>query len=338
MKYTIILLLSILLITSCSNDPKKEEVSYSAVLPSNSKGLSVVNESKDTMILTLKDSTITVTSSYTYSYTTKRVDTVWKRFVQPGTPGPVDTVVQPPVPVGIRNNIILEANFEGSNPFSGLLDEKQYCCSYSITQGAIAHEGSGSFRAEVRKSDPSTSSGYRAELTKKSLSMTGDMWFGMSVYFQTPVTASGNWAGGYGGHFIQWHPSNSSGSASLAAWGSDGVWDICINPSGSGSVTHQNKVYTGGGALWKIKANKWYDVVWHINWTTGLVDVWIDGTLYAHYTGLNFNPTTYWKLGPNRWSMTNDWVIYYDNVRVARSSSTYTVQFKDVAPEGAVIP
>ncbi len=336
MKNILSLLLFSLLIASCTNNQNKEsQISYAATLPKNSAGISVVNENKDTIVLTLKDSTVTAIGTYTYQYVTKKVDTVWKRYVQPGTPGPVDTV-KPPVPAS-RNNIIFDANFEGSNPFSGLLDEKQYCCSYSITQGAIAHEGSGSFRAEVRRNDPSVSSGYRAELTKKSLEMTGDMWFGMSVYFQTPVNAAGNWPGGYGGHFIQWHPSNSSGSASLAAWGSDGVWDICINPSGSGSVTHQSRVYTGGGALWKIQANKWYDVVWHINWSTGLVDVWIDGTLYAHYTGLNFNPI-YWKLGPNRWNMSNDWVIYYDNVRVARSSSTYTVQFKDVAPEGAVIP
>ncbi|MBL7743379.1 MAG: heparin lyase I family protein [Chitinophagaceae bacterium] len=222
--------------------------------------------------------------------------------------------------------ILLQSSFEGSNPFSGFTNN-QSCCSYSVT-ASTAHprDGSQSFRAEVRANDPAVSSGYRAELTTPNISDQGDMWYGWSMYFETPVGSNGNWTGGYGGHVVQWHPNNSSGSASLALWGSDGVWDVCINPSGSGSVTHQSQVY-GGGSLRPIVGNTWHDVVFHVNWSTGLVEFWLNGTMYARYTGLTFNPSAYFKFGMNRWSMTNDWVVYYDNLKIGRN-----VTYNDVAP------
>jgi hypothetical protein len=271
-----------------------------------------VPPSKDTTIV--KFTTVTTTTANTStSYTTSTSPTV-----------PGDTIIVPPQ-TGTRPAWIKEYNFEGSNPFAGLTNN-QSCCTYSVTQSkTISHEGAGSFRAEVRSSDPSVSSGYRAELTGTP-NDAGDMWYGWSMYFETP-TSNGNWTGGYGGHVVQWHPNNGTGSASLAIWGSDGVWDICTNPSGSGSVVHQS------GTLKKITANVWHDVVFHVKWGSGgMVECWIDGVLYFTKTGLNWSPTTYFKFGMNRWSMTNNWVIYYDNLRIGTNTSAQPVTYKDVAP------
>ena len=230
--------------------------------------------------------------------------------------------------------ILFQSSFEGSNPFQGWTNN-QSCCSYSVTAStAQAHDGNQSFRSEVRVGDPAVSSGWRAELTNPGgVSDQGDMWYGFSVYFETPQSG-GNWTGSYGGHFIQWHPNNSSGSASLSLWGADGVWDVCVNPSGSGSVQHQS------GTLKKITANVWHDVVFHVVWgSSGMVEVWIDGALYFTKSGLNWNPSTYLKFGMNRWgncsggAPCDTWVIYYDNVKIGRN-----VTYNDVAPASANPP
>jgi ribosomal protein L14 len=235
--------------------------------------------------------------------------------------------------------LLLQSSFEGSNPFAGFTNN-QSCCSYSVTAStAHAHDGTQSYKSEVRVGDPAVSSGWRAELTTPNIQDQGDMWYGFSVYFETP-TSGQYWTGSYGGHFIQWHPNNGSGSAELSLWGSDGVWDVCVNPSGSGSVTHQNTT-ASGGQLQKITANVWHDVVFHVNWATsgGMVEVWIDGTLYFTKSNLNWLAGTYLKFGMNRWgdcsggAPCDTWTIYYDNIKIGRS-----VNYAAVAPTTSTTP
>ena len=227
--------------------------------------------------------------------------------------------------------ILLNSSFEGTSPFTGFVNN-QSCCSYSVT-ASTNHPRSGtqSFRSEVRVGDPSVSSGWRAELTTASITDQGNMWYGFSVYFETPVS-NGNWTGSYGGHFIQWHPDNGSGSAELAIYGSDGVWDVTVNPSGGPGGTHQS-VTASGGQLKKITANVWHDVVFHVQWGTGgMVEVWIDGELYFTKSNLNWAANAYLKFGMNRWgncsgAPCDTWVIYYDNLKIGRD-----VTYADVAP------
>ncbi len=225
--------------------------------------------------------------------------------------------------VSVSAQLLFQTSFEGSNPFAGL-SSTQACCSYSVAANStVVHDGAKSFRAEVRRNDPAVSSGYRAEVTIPSVSDQGDMWYGYSTYFE-------NFPGGGGGHALQWHPSSSTGSATLSLWVNDGKFDVCINPTGSGSVTHQS------GPLKTIVSNRWYDLVWHVKWSggsDGIIDVWIDGELYFSYRGPTATTGRYFKLGMNRWSMTNDWVIYYDNLKVGRD-----VDYNTVAPPTSAVP
>lgn len=231
------------------------------------------------------------------------------------------------------SQILLQTSFEGSNPWAGV-SNSQACCSYSVTAStAQAHDGNQSFRAEVRASDPAVSSGYRAELTTPSITDQGDMWYGWSMYFEKNGT--GNWNPGCCGHMVQWHPENGNGSASLSLWyttqGGSCVWDVATNPSGGQGVTHQTTRYDGG-PLTPIVANVWHDVVFHCNWTTGLIEFYLNGQLYYRKTGLNYagGPGQYFKLGMNRWTMNNTWIIYYDNLKIGRN-----VTYNDVAPATA---
>jgi hypothetical protein len=228
----------------------------------------------------------------------------------------------------VRQNLIFEADFEGDTPFADFANN-QHCCAHSVTQSAAqARTGEHSFRAEVRANDPPVSSGWRAEILPNGVNDTGDKWYGFSVYFETPQ-AGGNWLGSYGGHFVQWHPDNGSGSASLSLWGSDGVWDVATNPEGDSSAQHN-------GTDLPITANAWHDVVFHVDWDGGVVQFWLDGDLYVDLTNVDYGsgPGQYMKFGMNRWgngpggAPQDTWVIYYDDLRIGNGDATY----KDVAP------
>lgn len=222
-----------------------------------------------------------------------------------------------------RSNLLFNLDFEGSNPFDENKVYKQGCCSYSITQSnSLAREGNSSFRAEVRGSDRSTSSGYRAELTTGGYNTSGtEVWVGYSSYFQDWNAFSG------GEHVVQWHPNSSSGSAELSLQTAANKFDVVRSINGTN--------YRQQSGLKTIVSNKWYDFVWHIKWSTGssgLIELWIDGEKYYTFTGRTMSSTVpYFKLGINRWNMgSSSRVLYYDNLRIGNASATYA----DVAPEG----
>jgi len=227
----------------------------------------------------------------------------------------------------VRQHLLLEAGFEERDPFVSFAND-QHCCDHSVTQSTDqARTGSYSFRAEVRADDPAVSAGWRAELVPENVSDTGLRWYGFGIYFETPQT-SGDWTGSYGGHFVQWHPDNSGGSASLSLWGSDGIWDVATNPEGDGSADHH-------GSL-PITANTWHDVVFRVDWELGEVTFWLDGDVYVDLTDVDYasGPGQYMKFGMNRWGNGPDgapedtWIIYYDDLRIGDDQA----QFEDVAP------
>ncbi len=225
----------------------------------------------------------------------------------------------------VRDHLLLEAGFEGDDPFAAF--HTQACCERSIQQSdAHARSGTHSFRAEVRASDPSVSSGYRAELLPRGVTDEGERWYGFSVLFEVP-DEDGVWDT-YNGHLVQWHPDNATGSASLSLWASGGVWDVATNPRGERGETHHEVPEAG-----PITTGVWHDVVFHVDWEASLVEVWVDGERIARlederYTG------QYFKLGMNRWGSgpggapDDTWVIYYDDLRIGDELATYD----DVAP------
>lgn len=228
----------------------------------------------------------------------------------------------------VRQHLLLEADFEGADPF-GAFANNQHCCAYSVTQsGAHARSGQSSFRAEVRNGDPAVSSGYRAEIEPNGVSDTGEKWYGFSLFFESPLAGS-TWTG-ESGHFVQWHPDNSSGSASLGLWSYGEGWLVGLNPEGDSSAQ-----FVGPGPA--ISAGVWHDVVIHADWGGSLIQVWIDGSQVVDRNDVDWasGPGQYLKLGINRWGggpngapTSDDWVIYYDDFRIGDGQAT----FADVAP------
>jgi ribosomal protein L14 len=242
--------------------------------------------------------------------------------------------------------LLFQSSFEGTNWQAGFQTPGQYCqtCAYTATQatppnGPHPNGGPNSFRAEVRSNTPAVSSGWRSELVPNySGGDAGDMWYGFSVYFDAPVSG-GYWTGSYGGHFIQWHPDNSSGSLVFGLWGSNGEWDLTVNQQGDATADHYFKGGTtpNGGTHVKIVAGVWHDVVLHVNWSTGVTQFWLNGVLQNDLViPWSSGPGRYLKFGMNRWgncsggAPCDTWVIYYDNLKIGRG-----VTYADVAPSSA---
>lgn len=230
----------------------------------------------------------------------------------------------------VRQNLLLDEGFEGADPFpEGVFSVGQACCDHTITASTEqAREGSQSFRAEVRVGDPAVSSGYRAELTMPGISDTGDKWYGWSMFFQAPADG-GAWDG-TNGHFTQWHPDNGSGSASLGLWSYGDGWLVGLNPEGDGDVELEDLGMP-------IEVGAWQDVVMHVDWDEGIVEVWVNGVQELAAANVDFasGPGQYMKLGINRWGSgpdgspaDDDWVIFYDAFRIGSELATYD----DVAP------
>lgn len=248
----------------------------------------------------------------------------------------------------VRDNVIFTSLFDDATPFSEWNEQQSCCevnvpcCSYAVTQSTtIKYAGAGSFHAEVRATDPEVHSGFRAELQGGNPTDQGNMWYGMAMYVEQ--SGGGNWNPRPAGHILQWHPNNGSGSASLAIWGSEGYFDITLNSTGSGSVCHQiNGSCNGGGngtnqfgagTRKPIVTNVWHIVVFNVNWSnsgSGVVKVWIDGQLHFWQTGMSWNPSTYLKVGINRFLMEAGapWIVYYDELRIGGPNATYN----DVSP------
>jgi|GEM_PF-1645727 len=215
-----------------------------------------------------------------------------------------------------RVGLFLDAGFEGTNPFQGM-STVQTATSYGITASTTqAHEGVQSFKSVVKRTDPSISSGYRSEITFPGISDQGERWYGYSTYFESNPLG--------GGHVIQWHPTNSNGSATLSLWTGDGKFMVVRNPSGTNINYYQPNPRP-------IIQGKWYDIVWHVKWSSssdGLIEMWIDGEKYYTYNGVTAQTGVYLKLGQNLWVRENDGIIYYDNVRIGGPTASYD----DVAP------
>ena len=225
----------------------------------------------------------------------------------------------------LQAQILVQTSFEGSNPFAGF-STGQACCSYSVTATtAKAHDGLQSFKAEVRLGDPAVSSGYRAEIRPNNLDDAGDMWYGYSTLTEK--------MGGDGGHCIQWHPNNGTGSATLSIYTGENTFNVVRNMNGA-------NYYQSSGGAWPVKPivlNRWYDIVFHVKWSTGsdgIIEIWIDGAKYYDFRGQTMPAEgVYLKFGMNRWNVQNDWVVYYDNLKIGRD-----VTYNDVAPTPNSVP
>ncbi|MEI9810414.1 MAG: polysaccharide lyase [Bacteroidota bacterium] len=223
-----------------------------------------------------------------------------------------------------RNNLILEATFEGNNALSGW-DNDQHCCDYSLTQSHDKFtEGSSSLRIEVRSTDPQTSKSIRSELVQKSDEVGTERWYGFNMFLE-------NWSDDNAGESVfQWHPGNTTGTGTASLWTSGGRYVYERNTGGP------DNEYTDLGP---VVSNQWVPWVIHVKWAadnTGIMQVWKNGKLVMDKTGIPTSPPegTYFKLGMNKWgwldqpSTVTKRVFYYDEVRIGNEKASY----EDVKP------
>lgn len=225
-----------------------------------------------------------------------------------------------------RNNLILESTFEGSDPFSDW-GNVQHCCDYSLTQNHDKFtEGANSMRIEIRSTDPQTSSSIRSELTQGGDEVGIERWYGFNIYLE-------NWTDDNAGEDVfQWHPDNTTGTATASLWTSGGRFVFQSNTGGNAGSEYID--------LGPIISNKWMSWVIHVKWAadnSGIMQVWMNGTQVINRTNTVTSPPegTYFKLGINKFgwgiqaSTTTQRVLYYDQVRIGNAKA----QYEDVKPD-----
>jgi hypothetical protein len=225
-----------------------------------------------------------------------------------------------------RDNLLLEATFEGTNPLSGWHND-QHCCDTSLTQShAKFTEGANSLRVEVLSTEPQTSGSIRSELVQDVEGIGTERWYGFNLFLE-------NWVDDNAGeHVFQWHPDNGTGSATAALWTSGGRFVYQTNTEGN---TSDNEYMDLGPVI----SNQWVAWVIHVKWAndnTGIMQVWKNGSLVIDRKNTKTAPPegAYFKLGINKFgwgsqaSSTTQRVLYFDEVRIGNAKASY----EDVRP------
>lgn len=254
-------------------------------------GLRIVKENKDTFV------SVYSRVEKTFTYYESTLDTFTLKYN--GSVKPTDP--EPPKP---------DPGNYGTLTYSNNYDKASDINSNQLGRGSISAfslTGSGSFRTEVRGSDPSISSGYRSEQQYE-----GDKFAPVEgvteydVYYENWGSVSG------GGHSVQWHPYGD-GSAVLSLQNYGGKFNVVRSLNGTN--------YHQSGTLMTTQPNKWYKMRWEIKWSKnkdGYIRLFIDGSQYYSFTGKTCDGVPYFKLGQNRWNMRSgdNTIVYYDNLRI----------------------
>ncbi len=226
--------------------------------------------------------------------------------------------------IAMRQNMLFESPFEGSNYLSGWYNS-QHCCTYSVQQTTEkVKAGSNALRLEIRSTDPPTSGSIRSEIALEGDPLNQDRWYGFSMYLK-------NWVDDDAGENVfQWQPDNPNGSASMVLLTTGGRFRYATN---NGSTSEND--YTDIGP---VISDQWIDFVIHVRWatdTTGLLQVWMNGNQLINRSNIKTaTVVSFFKLGINKFgwgtqtSAVTQRILYFDEVRVGNASSTYN----DVAP------
>jgi hypothetical protein len=231
-----------------------------------------------------------------------------------------------------RQNLLLEATFEGNNAFVGFsLAGHQYCCSYSITQ-VINPEGPGKvLKYDLRRTDTIVSSSVRAEIELQGTDApeNSERWYGLQYYLQNYGADPGAES------LLQWHDINGT-CPPLSLQVQSGRLRIqqCINNANTSND------------LGPVVSNAWLSIVMHVKWTsgnTGIIQVWRDGQLMVNKSNIRTNSTggSYFKFGINKWSWApgggssnqSQRIFYVDNFRMGNDNAMY----QDVSPDAIIV-
>lgn len=239
----------------------------------------------------------------------------------------VNPATQPPP--NIRQNLILDANFDGANVFTGFTTANgQFCCSYSITQSVSPDAGLSikSLKFDLRSTDAIVSSSKRAEiqLAGTDAPETSERWYGLRYWLEKYD------ADGGAESLLQWHDVDGT-TPPLSLQVQSGRMRI-MQSFTSGNIPYD---------LGPTDMGKWINIVIHVKWTTGtngLLEVWRDGTKIVNKQGVRTNSKggSYMKIGINKWSWApgggsstaTQRVFYIDNFRMGNELAV----FGDVAP------
>jgi len=287
----------------------------------------------------LNGALIGTTSSTTYVITGLTPSTQYSVYVKAkddaGNGTNSNTITPTTLAECTRSNVIFTAGFEGSSPFAApiSLAGGQYCCSYSLTQSTDTFRaGGGSFRIDLRKSDPEVSGSKRVEIeVDNSISqpITATRWYGGSWLLPSPWTSDH-----FGESILQWHDLDGTSPPLAVITYDDSIW-VRTNVNFNG---HNYAV----AAINDIKGN-WMDMVLQVKWTTGtdgFIKCWINGTLKLNLSNITTNASTgsYIKIGMNKWNWAHDGdpnnstvtkrVFFIDEFRIGNENATY----EDVAP------
>jgi hypothetical protein len=219
-------------------------------------------------------------------------------------------------------NLIFNETMEGLNPFSSAHDLDVGDWDYAMRFVEYPRfRGVRAARFEIREDQPLVASGKRSEVTiikDAAEGMAKEMWYSFAVLFP---------ARGYEFDrerevINQWF-QNGSPATSLRTQRDRILLE-------SGNTQDGRKQYDVG----LITKNKWHQVVMHFvhsYGSDGLIELWLDGVKKLTIRGGNMYDDILpkWKVGLYKSAFkygTSDVtrrVIFFDNIRVGNSSSTY---------------
>jgi Polysaccharide lyase len=277
--------------------------------------------------------------SYTFSIANpKENQSTQAQKSRPSSPIPHVTKVK------ISPSLLFKSDFEQGD-LGGWY--KEICCSDSVQSVSVpVRSGNFALKFYLRKNDPDTMSGRRAELALKPVPANAERWYEFSIFLPD------NWTADPVTDIVaQWHeyPDFSVGeswrSPPLSLSTVDGNWRIgrIWDPN---PLTLKNTPGLGGGTeridLGGYEVGRWTDWIIHVKWShqpNGLLEIWRNGNLVVQRTGPNtyndkvgpyFKMGIYkpdWKYKPEK-STTETRTIYFDEIRVGDKSAGYT----DIAP------
>lgn len=237
-------------------------------------------------------------------------------------------------------NLVFEEIFESLGPYfyPGTI---QVGTSYGFTLSTNHfYQGLKAARFELRDTDPSVSSGTRAEAKYPIITNT-NRWYSFAVFF--PYT---DYKYDSKAEIIsQWHQGGGANPSMSLITRADHMY-LEVRPAPSTKYQYD---------LGTIPKDSWQSYVFHINHlhsSSGLVEVWRNGSKVLTRQGsnaydYNYYDKPYWKVGLYKWewngTSTSDVtkrVIYFDNVREGNEYATYSDMVKtantNLNPPGSV--
>lgn len=223
------------------------------------------------------------------------------------------------------NNYLYHEACDGATIFGSYVS-KQNPMVHSITQtSCYSFNGGKCAKFELRNTDTMNNNGTRSEITFPTTTNL-NRWYSFVVLFPCM-----DWAYDSDDEVInQWHQGGGLTPALCIRTMKDSMYLRIVEEPG-GDDTWIN--------LGKIRKDKWDAYIMHIqhsSTSSGLIEIWRDGTKILNRSGKNMYPVAgsvtnpNWKLGiyKSGWNddettMTNRRVILFDDIKYGNENSSY---------------